>query len=202
MATNYERIIRDLLERLYRERHDDLEGHLPAERRGNRFFLKAFGKPCVISPDLISLAGVPASGPEGLLVALYAIHSRADPIRLVPFKAFKDLPNSMPYHGAFAANTERVLVPYVASIKKYQHHITKVFDGTEGLPEQGGDFSFVLYPLPKVALSFIFYLQDEEFPASATCLFSCNALSFMPLDGLADVGEYTAKAIILLLPRQ
>jgi hypothetical protein len=53
--------------------------------------------------------------------------------------------------------------------------------------------------LPKVALCYIFYLPDEEFPASVTCLFSQNALSFMPLDGLADVAEYTSKVIIQLI---
>ena len=42
-------------------------------------------------------------------------------------------------------------------------------------------------------------LPDEEFPASVTCLFSANALSFMPLDGLADVAEYTSKEIIRLI---
>jgi hypothetical protein len=40
---------------------------------------------------------------------------------------------------------------------------------------------------------------DEEFPASVICLFSQNALSFMPLDGLADVAEYTSKAISQLI---
>jgi len=49
--------------------------------------------------------------------------------------------------------------------------------------------------LPKIALLLIFYLPDEDFPASATCLFSTNALSFMPLDGLADVAE-TSKALM------
>ena len=59
-----------------------------------------------------------------------------------------------------------------------------------------GDFSFVLLPLPKISLCYSFYLPDDEFPASATCLFSANALSFMPLDGLADVAEYTSRKII------
>ena len=62
-----------------------------------------------------------------------------------------------------------------------------------------GDLTLLLYPLPKIALLYIFYFADEDFPASATCLFSSNALSFMPLDGLADVAEYTSKEIIHLL---
>jgi hypothetical protein len=57
----------------------------------------------------------------------------------------------------------------------------------------------VLYPLPKIALLFIFYLPDEDFPASATCLFSANAISFLPLDGLADMAEYTSRSLIALI---
>ena len=63
----------------------------------------------------------------------------------------------------------------------------------------GGDFSFVVYPLPKIALCYIFYEADEDFPPSATCLFSNNAISFPPIDALADVGEYTSKKILQLV---
>jgi len=54
-------------------------------------------------------------------------------------------------------------------------------------------------PLPKVPLSYIFYAADEEFPASVTCLFAANAESFMPVDGLADVAEHTARKIIRIV---
>jgi hypothetical protein len=39
----------------------------------------------------------------------------------------------------------------------------------------------------------------ENLPASVTCLFSANAMAFMPLDGLADMAEYTSKKIISLI---
>lgn len=67
------------------------------------------------------------------------------------------------------------------------------------MPSAGGDFFFLLFPLPKIALCYIFYFPDEDFPPSVTCLFSFNAPRFMPLDGLADVAEYTTKGIIELL---
>lgn len=77
--------------------------------------------------------------------------------------------------------------------------IMDLFSGETAPSSLSGDFSFVLYPLPKIALCYIFYLADDDFPSSCTCLFSSNALEFMPLDGLADVGEYTAKKIIELI---
>ena len=80
--------------------------------------------------------------------------------------------------------------------KSFTRSILRRFSGHEAPADLKGDLAFVLYPLPKIALAYIFYLADEEFPASATCLFSSNALSFLPLDALADLGEYTSKAII------
>lgn len=42
-------------------------------------------------------------------------------------------------------------------------------------------------------------IGDEEFPASVTCLYSNNARMFLPIDGLADVGEYCSKILELIL---
>jgi hypothetical protein len=201
MTSNYGKIIEDNLARINADPTGELEKALPAEREGNVFLFRAFGQDCSLEPEKITLDGSQDTGPKGLLVSLYATHVNHEPIQLEPFKAFKDLPGSMPYHGAFSANSEQVLVPHVTQIREGQEIVLGVFSGQMGPEGVAGDFSFVLYPLPKIAVCYILYLPDEEFPASVTCLFSRNALSFMPLDGLADVAEYTSKAIIQLLKR-
>ncbi|NQT57134.1 MAG: DUF3786 domain-containing protein [Desulfobacteraceae bacterium] len=200
-GTNYGKIIMDNLSKIYIQLPDHLEKHLGTKRKGNRFYFRAFGEECCLGPDMIDLSGNPAVEPRGLLISLYAIHANPDPIQLEPFKSFKDLPGSMPYQGAFHANSERVLVPRVVKIREEQRAIKEVFNGQDGLKDSAADFSFILFPLPKIALYYLFYLPDEEFPASATCLFSANALSFMPLDGLADVAEYTSKGIVQLVSK-
>jgi hypothetical protein len=77
--------------------------------------------------------------------------------------------------------------------------IVKTFNGEKESSEAGGDFSFILYPLPKIALCYIFYEADDDFPASVRCLYSNNANHFMPVSELADVGEYTSKQIFKLI---
>jgi hypothetical protein len=57
----------------------------------------------------------------------------------------------------------------------------------------------MVYPMPKIALCYIFYQADEEFPATVTCLYSNNAHLFMPVDGLADIGEYSSKRMLDLI---
>ena len=200
MSTNYEKIIREYLSGFYAQLPcKGVETWLGAESKGDGFGFRAFGEDCLIGPDNIILSGEPVADPRGLLISLYAVHAGPDQIQIEPFKAFKDFPGSMPYWSAFSANSERILVPHVPSIREKQENIITIFDGRDGPPGSGGDFSFILFPLPKIALCYIFYLPDDEFPSSATCLFSANALSFMPLDGLADVAEYTSREIIRII---
>ena len=135
----------------------------------------------------------------GILISLYALHAKADPCIPTPFKAYREIPNSMPYAGAFASHTEKILIPHIDKIEDNLDLIFETLNGEFGTGSEGGDFSFVVRPLPKIKLYYIFYRADKDFPASATCLFSNNALSFLPVDALADTGEYTSKKIIELI---
>jgi len=69
-------------------------------------------------------------------------------------------------------------------------------DNYEKIMEDNLHCTFAIYPLPKIALCYIFCEADEDFPPSAKCLFSNNAHRSLPIDGLADLGEYASKKII------
>ncbi len=196
MTDNYTRIVKDNLEKLYNPLPEDLADNLPAKREGNRFRFDAFGEPCTIEPGRITLGHDEFNPVLGIILSLYALNAKPDLCRTAPFRAFKDFPGSMPYVGAFATHTEQILVPHVEAIATRIPRIKEKLHGAEPPPEIGGDFSFVVYPLPKIALCYIFYEADEDFPASVTCLYSNNADWFLPLDPLADTGEYTSKKII------
>jgi hypothetical protein len=196
VGSNYERIAGDNLTKLYENLPENLEERLGGFREGDDFIFRAFGEDCTLGRNHILLGAKTLEDPRAVLISLYALHCGLDQIQVEPFKSFKDFPNSMPYQAAFSAHSERVLIPQVNMIKNNYESITSALDGRAGSSEMGGDFSFILFPLPKIALAYVFYMADEEFPAAVTCLFSANALSFMPLDGLADVAEYTSKKII------
>jgi hypothetical protein len=198
LENRYEKLIRENLRRFYAREGQDQATALGAEKAGSSFTFMAFGEDCLIEPARITLSGRHETGPQGLIISLYALHAGPHPPRLEPFQAFKDLPCTMPYHGAFRANSETLLVPHVPEIMKNAEKISLLFRGGDAPDGLGGDFAFVLYPLPKIALCYLFYLPDEDFPASITCLFSANALSFMPVDGLADTAEYTSRRLMAL----
>lgn len=199
MSDNYEKIVRENLGKLFNDLPGDLERNLPAIREKNGFTLEAFGETCGLAPEGITLNGAEEWGVLGILISLYALHTKSDPLILEPLKAFKEFKNSMPYAGAFTTHTERILTPHVEKIEAARDRIMERFRGHDAASSGGGDFSFVLRPLPKVHLCYIFYRADDEFPASATCLFSNNAERFLTVDALADVGEYTSRKIIDLV---
>jgi hypothetical protein len=199
MESNYAKIIKENLDKLYGNLPEDLETFLPAVRNGDAFEFAAFGGHCIIQPDGIFMDGQKQQEVVGILVSLYALHASNEEHILEPFKAFKEFPDSMPYIGAFTTHTEKILLPYVNKIKQSSQEIMNRLSGHESPSDITGDLSFVVYPLPKISLCYIFYDADEDFPPSATCLYSNNALSFMPIAGMADVGEYSSKKIIDLI---
>jgi hypothetical protein len=196
---NYEKIIRENLARLFKNLPDHLDQLLPGKYQNEGFSLKAFGNSCCIEPQRITVDNQPETGVIGILISLYALHANAEPCDPTPFKAFRELPNSIPYVRAFAGHTEQVLIPHIDKIRDNLDLIFEVLNGELGTGSEGGDFSFMVRPFPKIKLYYIFYLADDEFPATATCLFSNNALSFLPIDALADTGEYTSKKVIDLI---
>ena len=199
MTDNYTKIVQDNLKRLFDNLPKDLANNLPGKQDGSRFIFDAFGEKCVIEPKSIKLGEQDHASAFGILISLYALNACPDLCIPSPFKSFKEFPDSMPYVGAFTTHTEQLLVPHVAKIRESIPGITDALKGGVAPSGAGGDFSFFVYPLPKIALRYIFYEADDEFPASVTCLFSNNANQFMPVDGLADVGEYTSRKIITLI---
>jgi len=199
---NYEKIIKDNLTRLYKNLPDHLEQLLPGQHQNEQLIFKAFGCICRIGSGGITVDDKTETGVIGILISLYALHAKADPCIPTPYKAYREIPNSMPYAGAFASHTEQILIPHIDTIEDNLDLIFETLNGEIGTGSEGGDFSFVVRPFPKIKLNYIFYRADDDFSASATCLFSNNALSFLPIDALADTGEYTSKKIIELITPQ
>ena len=199
MCNNYTKIVQDNLKRLYGNLPEDLAQALPSKRDGDTFLFDAFGKICEIRPEGIFFKKERQTGVIGILISLYVLHARPEPSILEPLKAFKDFPNSMPYAGAFVTHTQQILALHVERIEKARKRIMGKLNGRKAPPGVAGDFSFIVYPLPKIALCYIFYEADDDFPASVTCLYSNNALSFLPIDALADVGEYTSREMLDLI---
>jgi hypothetical protein len=178
---------------------DILVQALPASLEDGCLHFQAFGESCTLCREKIILGGQAVTGPEGIIISLYACKASDEPARLHPLQSFKELPDSGPYQTAFVARSEQILVPHVEKIQRQQEAIARYFSGEVNPDAQSGDFSFTLLPLPRIPLYYIFHLPDEEFPAAVTCLFAADAASHLSVDALADTAEYTGKRILSLV---
>jgi hypothetical protein len=199
MKNNYTEIIFNNLKRLFLNLPQNLSQSIPAMQEGNTFIFTAFGAECVIQPEGITLEGEFQTGPVGILISLYALHAKPEPGLLEPLRAFQEFPGSMPYTGAFASHTENILIPHVEQIHDRLGIMLEKLEGRDAAGLVKGDFSFLIKPFPKITLCYRFYTADEEFPPSVNCLFSNNALSFLPLAALADTAEFTSLKIMKFL---
>ncbi|MBR9981775.1 MAG: DUF3786 domain-containing protein [Desulfatitalea sp.] len=199
MSSNYAVIIRNNLERLFAGDLEERAAALPARRDGDGLIFRAFGAGCRIDPDGVHLDGTREEGPRGIIISLYALHTTNAECQLEPFRSFKEMPDSAPYAGAFANRTQQALVPAVARLADHREMICARLDGSDAPAHMAGDLAFIVRPLPKIALCYVCYLPDDDFPAGVTCLYANNADRFLPTDALADVGEYTTRTILDLL---
>ena len=199
MSENLFLIQQEYLKQAWSRPPGELEAALPGQYEGGCFHFQAFGEPCELHLQEIILGGERLTGPEGVLIALYASQVPNEQVVLRPLKAFKQFRGSMGYQGAFVMNAQNILLPHIPAIQQHQQELLDRFSGHFNPDSPRCDLSFTLYPLPRVALYYMFNLADEEFAASAICLFPSNATNFMPVAGLADVAEYTARRIIQIV---
>lgn len=199
MTNNYAAIVQHNIRQLFEMDPDERAAALPAQYRNAALVFKAFGKPCTLSEHGITLGQADESGPKGIVISLYALQAKPEPFMAEPFQSFKALPGSMPYAGAFTNRTEQALCPFVDRLTAARQQIIDCFDGAQAPSDVNADLAFVVRPLPKIALCYVCYTADEDFPAAVTCLYSRNAHRFLSTDALADLGEYTTKAIMALV---
>ena len=193
---NYRKLAQAHLSRLFASPPADLAGRLGGVASGNGIALSAFGEHWEISETGARCISGASSSVVELLISLYAENAAEALMVKSPFISFKELPDSMPYVGAFHTHCQQALAPHLEALEVRLPEITAAFGGQVEESPESGDFAFQMMPLPKIGLRFICYRADDDFPASATCLYSNNAALFLPTDALADVGEYTVQGMI------
>lgn len=198
--TVYADIIRGHLAQVFEGENAVLASYPGIQWREEGFDLTAFGQHCRLSAEGIFLDDQSDWGPRGIIISLLARHAVSEVCIETPWRAFRELPDSAPYVGAFRAHTEQILVPHIPALFREREVVTERLQGRSPEGDSPGDWTLVLNPLPKIALCYHFYLPDEDFPANVTCLYANNADRFLPTDALADVGEYMSRALIATLP--
>jgi len=187
------------LKQIYGRGIDDLDRWILARREGNAFYFRAFGRDCRLTSQGIFMDGRQDTDWAGVLVSIYALNAGEKEVRLYPLQSFKEIGGTVANsRNSWTSVGQAELAERIQDIQKFKDRIIDVFDGHDNRGREGarGDFSFTLYPLPKVPMFYNFYLPDDEFAASVTGLIASNARAFLPLDTIGDVAFVTAKAVV------
>jgi hypothetical protein len=80
--------------------------------------------------------------------------------------------------------------------------LKKAGESLGGLPmDRTGDAAYRFLALPKIPVSFILYLGEDEIPSTVNILFDAAAPSYLPTEDLSYVGMYMAIALMKAKPR-
>lgn len=63
-------------------------------------------------------------------------------------------------------------------------------------PAEFGDASIILYPAPKLPVTYVLWTADEEFPASVNALFDPTIQEFLPLDVIYGLCIYIYQSLV------
>ncbi|MHB8842219.1 MAG: DUF3786 domain-containing protein [Candidatus Aquicultor sp.] len=109
---------------------------------------------------------------------------------------FRDIPNSMPYDGAFRANVESVLERSASSIISRKHELFEKYDGQSAAGFFASDFAVIFQVFPRVECLVLLSEGDDEIGPGAKLLFSSKAHEFLTTESLAAIGEALTRRLV------
>ena len=107
--------------------------------------------------------------------------------------SFGDLPGGRIYNQAFQGYTGNEITKiFGLDLDAFKSACEKA--GGEFLPL--GDAAYRFQCLPRIPVSIIYHLGDEDFPSACKILFDASATHYMVIEGCAIIGSMLAQKII------
>jgi hypothetical protein len=113
--------------------------------------------------------------------------------------AYGDIPSCMHYEPVFA---RRVLKPLQNAFGYDKYAFLEAGLALGGKEEEYGDASFTLFAFPKVPITFILWVGDEEFPPSVKALFDPSITGYLPLEDIVVITRLAASRILKTAHKQ
>jgi hypothetical protein len=192
--------INDLRARLEGSNPAVLADHTGSEYISPEFHLLVWDKPVRLTwPALIALDAATRQElrPDQQTLLLYYFATADGTPETGHWVSFADLPDGRFYNQAFQGYTGHELVKaFGADQAAFEQAAARL----DGRPYPLGDAAFIFRALPYVALLVIFWLGDEDFPASCQVLFDSSASNYLPTDACAILGSTITHRLIAAHP--
>lgn len=107
--------------------------------------------------------------------------------------SFRELPGGVSYEKAFY---DRAVVPIIREFEDRPEGFISSSERLGGTRLEIGDFAYAIPALPRIPLTYVLNLGDEEIPSAANLLFDSSSSLHLPTEGLAALGELTTERLI------
>jgi hypothetical protein len=107
--------------------------------------------------------------------------------------SFKGVPNNVSYLKAFL---DRAVNPISKVFSSNPKGFKKALLSLNGKEVGYGDIAFTVNVLPRIPLTYVLWLTDEELNGSANILFDSSVSSHLPTEDITALGEITTSHII------
>lgn len=109
--------------------------------------------------------------------------------------SLRELPNGAFYERAFQGDSgNRLMRAFRNDLEGFREAAGQL----SGEPLSMGDAAFRFWALPRIPLAVIYWVGDEEFPASAQVLFDASARSYHDLEILAHLGSTICRKLMVI----
>jgi hypothetical protein len=154
-----------------------------------------FGDICTVETDAVYKGDAKLDTIGSILVLRYLLTAGDDQLRnaWVPYREFKD---GAQFASYIKANIEDRLAKAFAGKQTFLRERLQALGASMYRSEAKPDVAAALHPFPRVPLLVIFWDKDEEFDASFQFLFDESAESFLDMEALAVLLEYTCQKLI------
>jgi hypothetical protein len=137
----------------------------------------------------------PARSPsfqEALVLLIYLLRTREIPLSRIKVNEKELNGGALFFRGPHALSKE----PLEKKFARDPQGFLQAGLALGGIATPGGDAAFELRALPRIPLEYIFYAEDDEFPAQLTITFDRTIDRHLPLDVIWALVNITTRSIL------
>jgi|SRR5271157_2847510 len=193
--SNYDAVLTALLEEAKKKNAATAAPGLGGSLDDGSAQIPLFGEACAVKEKAVYKGDSTLDTIGSILVLRYLLTAGDDQLRnaWVPYREFKD---GAQFASYIKANIEDRLAKVFGGRQPLLRERLQALGASMYRSEAKPDVAAALHPFPKVPLLVIFWDKDEEFDASFQFLFDESAASFLDMEALAVLLEYTCQKLI------
>lgn len=170
----------------------------PFNEEAKIFIVRYYNRDYLVSyPDgeVRAVSGEPVSLKERILFLHYLTDASGLPLSGEKI-SFKELPDAHIYADPF---NRRALFPFISLFGSCPELLAPVAEKLGGYKDNFGDISVTIAVFPRIPVTFVLWLGDDEFPPNGTILFDRSAGTYLPAEDFAVIAQDTVFKMKALL---